>query len=492
MTMYTRTVIYGPPGTGKTTTLINLMEGYLNAGGQPSKVCFTSFTKKSVEEASDRCRAKFNFQQSQLPFFKTVHSLCMGLAGIKGNDVFQFKHKKEIANLLGLEITWKKSSNDGTSFGMKDGDRMFHISDFARAKKISLMDAWLKTGQEVDWAELDRFERAYREYKRSRLLIDFTDMLEKFTTQGYVPEFDVLFVDEAQDLSSLQWDAIFKIEAKADKSYIAGDDDQGIYGWNGSNVETFITLPGRQVILDKSHRLNPQIHALSKKVISSVHNRVQKEFKPRDGSGFIIDIAYLEQLPLHKGTWLLLARNGYLLQGYEEFCLQNGILYDTAGGFGPTKTDEFQAIICWENFRKNVELTNKQVELVNSFISNPEYHLTDDWVTMKFYGEMLQLPWFEVLDNIGTEKAEYFRACRRNGEMLFQKPRVHINTIHGVKGGEAENVCLITDMAHTSWKSMEETTDGYDEEHRVFYVGITRAINNLYLKQPETTKYFQL
>ena len=35
--------------------------------------------------------------------------------------------------------------------------------------------------------------------------LDFIDMIEKFIEEGTSPKFDVLIIDEAQDLVPLQW-----------------------------------------------------------------------------------------------------------------------------------------------------------------------------------------------------------------------------------------------------------------------------------------------
>ena len=49
-------------------------------------------------------------------------------------------------------------------------------------------------------------------YKKVYGLIDFTDMIQKFLDADNTPNFDVIFVDEAQDLSLIQWSMINKIE----------------------------------------------------------------------------------------------------------------------------------------------------------------------------------------------------------------------------------------------------------------------------------------
>ena len=71
-------------------------------------------------------------------------------------------------------------------------------------------------------------------------------MIEKFLKEGSCPKLRVAFVDEAQDLSLTQWRLVKNIEESSTDSFIAGDDDQGIYKWNGAHVNTFINLTGKK------------------------------------------------------------------------------------------------------------------------------------------------------------------------------------------------------------------------------------------------------
>ena len=43
-------------------------------------------------------------------------------------------------------------------------------------------------------------------YKKEYNLIDFNDMILHFIKSDKSPKFDVVFIDEAQDLSLMQWD----------------------------------------------------------------------------------------------------------------------------------------------------------------------------------------------------------------------------------------------------------------------------------------------
>ena len=65
--------------------------------------------------------------------------------------------------------------------------------------------------------------------------------------------------------------------------------------------------------------------------------------------------------------------------------------------------------------------------------------------------------------------------------------RVLLSTIHGVKGMEFKNVFLINCNEDTMPHSQSKETN-LEEERRLFYVAITRAIDNLYLFVPKMRK----
>ena len=90
--------------------------------------------------------------------------------------------------------------------------------------------------------------------------------------------------------------------------------------------------------------------------------------------------------------------------------------------------------------------------------------------------------WEEALTLIPDEDKYYYQALEKTGDLFYSEPRIRLSTIHGSKGAEAENVMLLTDVSYATWKNINDQSD---DEHRVFYVGITRAKNNLYIVNPQ-------
>ena len=75
-----------------------------------------------------------------------------------------------------------------------------------------------------------------------------------------------------------------------------------------------------------------------------------------------------------------------------------------------------------------------------------------------------------------------------NGENLDKDSRIYVSTIHAAKGGEEDNVILCLDLGRTIKKWIKKSDNKNDEEHRVWYVGSTRARNNLYKLKSKTKK----
>jgi superfamily I DNA/RNA helicase len=73
------------------------------------------------------------------------------------------------------------------------------------------------------------------------------------------------------------------------------------------------------------------------------------------------------------------------------------------------------------------------------------------------------------------EEQKYYRALVKRGEDV-KKPRIKLSTIHAMKGGEDDNIMLMTESAYPCVESEHQ-----DDEHRIFYTGVTRAKKELHI-----------
>ena len=94
--------------------------------------------------------------------------------------------------------------------------------------------------------EVQYIYKQYEHFKKQNNLIDFEDMLHKALHPDIIFDYyKLLIVDECQDLSKLEWKVIAKLSKNSEDLYLAGDDDQAIFGWKGSDVRIFQRWPVR-------------------------------------------------------------------------------------------------------------------------------------------------------------------------------------------------------------------------------------------------------
>lgn len=498
--MKNATIILGPPGTGKTTELLNLIDGYLIKNTDPRKIGFVSFTRQSVNETKSRAATRFNKSERYFTYFRTIHSLAFMQLSMSKVGVMEKKHYQEVGNLLGVVIKGK-SAQDCAVEDLERGDQLVFLESLSRMCCESYEDTYNKSNSDFSFMELELFAKTLTKYKKVNLLYDFTDMLTKYYNEGHKPPLDVLFVDEAQDLCPIQWRIIEQLSENSEKTYIAGDDDQAIFRWSGADIEYFINLSRRNdtKILEHSYRLPTVVHRLSTEIISQVGNRVDKRYSPTDLRGAVEYVTSLEDIDMSQGEWLLLVRNVYMISKVIDYLRLCGYAY--ASQYRSSKDIEsLQAAILWEHLRNGQSIAVEKAKIVVSYMSSKKFKRpirglrSDELLNMKSLNDMCQLTcntqiWHEALDTISFDDREYFIAARKQGESLTKEPRIRVSTIHGAKGGECENVVLHTDM---SLKTYNQMMINYDDEVRVFYVGITRAKEKLFIVQPSQTCYFSI
>jgi DNA helicase-2/ATP-dependent DNA helicase PcrA len=488
---------FGPPGTGKTTAMLNLVERELEAGVLPERIAYLSYTNAACDEAVDRAMQKFSYKREQLPWFRTLHSICLRLSGHSTNTLIKNAWDlKDFAEIIGVRFTSKKErarrdDDESIEFsGPEEGDRLLAFDHYRRARLLTADVAFDRWPEDVSWFEVQRFITTYEKWRWQEGLVDFTDLLEQVDRALDV---DVVIVDEAQDLSPLQWQALDVVSAKAQRIYVAGDDDQAIFTWAGADPEKFIAREGEITVLGQSYRIPVAVHQLAIRLIDRVETRQNKLWRPRAIEGRVVNMPHVESAleTLSDAKTLVLYRTHLQCRPISGWLRDNGLPY--IQGKNPAQgLQHREAVIYWERLRKGREINAAQgLTLMSSMTTAdgpgvlarlktlaPETALS--LTTLRSMGLKTQGPWYEALGQIKPYQARYLRIMlRRFGtEALKQEPRIRLSTIHGAKGAEADHVVLLTDVT----PKIQETILRYpDTERRVFYVGITRAREQLTL-----------
>jgi superfamily I DNA/RNA helicase len=494
--------IFGPPGCGKTTYLLNVVDRELGAGVSSAKIGYFSFTRKAANEARDRAIQKFPQlnAKTDFPYFRTLHSLAFQCLGIRSEDIMQAEHFREFAAQAGIELSL---SHDTEVDLVKPDNPILNEINIARIKGEDLKTHYNRCGLDIEWHHFEFVERTYRHYKRSKNLLDFTDLLEMIVNEPErLPMLEVLIVDEAQDLSRLQWMMVEALTLRSKRTFLAGDDDQAIFFFAGADVKSFLAFEGSVTVLNHSYRVPAKVHSLANNIVHRIRERQPKEWESREFEGLVKSYHRFEDVPVEHGQWLIMASTNYMLNPIHEWLKSIGVLFER-NGIPSLSPQVAQAVLEWERLRKGKAVVYTSVQTVYRYLDtsavargyktfktgdvNGVYTLDE---LREKHGLLTDAVWHEALTKIADDKKEYLISLLRRGVKLSQAPRVRLSTIHGAKGGEADNVMLMMDL---SPKFAKEYASNADNVHRLFYVGVTRAKQSLHLVLPKhTEKGFRL
>ena len=476
--------IYGPPGTGKTTKLINYVKTFYKLGTPLDKIGYFAFTTKAANEAVDRMLEAYpKLQRKNLKHFRTLHSLAFNRLGMKKSEVMQDEHYEDIGKKLGIEVTIYSDGQESTGFVDSDSE-YFNLINAARIKEITIQEEY-NTGMysyELEKNLLHILDAEVDNYKTSFKLRDFTDMIEQFNVSELCPKYDIVFIDEAQDLSPVQWKMVDIIRQNSKYVILAGDDDQAIYGWAGADVKKFQNISTKKdIILPQSYRVPKHVQSIAHKILERIpaERRIRKHWKAREEEGFVDHITSIEDVPLSEGDWLILARTNDRLNKIKPILKDMGIYFQIKGRKS-FKATLFRSILNYTRWQKGELLSLSEVKDIiectgMDFTPTEEkmYDLAD-----LTYDKTVN--WFDVF--VGDyEECLYIRKILSSGEKLSKDARVQLSTIHSAKGGEATNVLLILDNTKTIREAVDKSLEKEDEENRVWYVGVTRTSQNLYI-----------
>lgn len=289
-------LIYAGAGAGKTRLLIERVAALLKAGANPSTLAVVTFTRKAAEEIKSRLRARFG-PSATLPVCGTVHSLA--LAQLRGQA--ETLNLVEDEQLLELVEALREEGLPEDYAELTNAELVMIINRIRETESVFGVEAYVAA----------RFETLLDDLE----LLDFTGLLKSALSLAK-PFLEYVLVDEAQDLSSLQYSFLKKVGKPSAKYWFIGDGDQSIYAFRGSQCammdELALDVP-QTFVLSANYRSAYQVVSHALQLIRHNPNRKAiswKAMREDAGSVSVTTFDTCEQELVAATNWLQSAPPG--------------------------------------------------------------------------------------------------------------------------------------------------------------------------------------
>ena len=279
------------PGTGKTLTLtrhVCFLVAERNV--PPGNILAVTFTRAAARELRQRVQKELG--EEQCPRISTLHSFALRQLLKNATRITDLPQPLRIAD------DWEERH-----IILEDLKTLLNLGhiDEARGLLGELSADWQSlTADEADWERRfpdPRFLGAWREHRRifgytlrSELVYQLKKALAQrgdFELEGPLEH---LLVDEYQDLNRCDLAVVREIASRNVELFIAGDDDQSIYGFRKAHPEGIRRFPqdypgAMELSLEVCKRCDCGILDLGLFVARQDHRRYPKEIRPEPGRG---------------------------------------------------------------------------------------------------------------------------------------------------------------------------------------------------------------
>ena len=455
-------VVGAGAGTGKTFTIVEAsgrLPTYLKRG-------FLCFNKSIQTELQERLPEGVEA--------KTFHALGFGAffkQGIKPK-VNKWKVKNIIDEMPALGRDFKSVSQLVKLVSLVKGSMIDCTNEDAIRNIIDYYDIKFQTTLDEDLS-VANICNILDECKSDTRQIDFDDMIWMPLVLDWAwPQFDVLFVDEAQDFNEMQRELIVRC-TKNGRCIIVGDKNQAIYGFRGADSNSMTIFSERLEKMGKTVKYFPMTLTwrCPKSVVAEA-NRYVKEFNCLDTA---------EDGAVHVNSHFNPQKNDIVL------CRYNAPL---VSAFYEMLTQGKSAYVLGRDMHKGLitaihNITKKEGMPTSEFVELAETHFNTQkqrLLKAKKQNQANNLEDKQKCIMIFASRADTVRGIIAEIKRVFngnQKGDIMLSTVHKAKGLEADNVYILATerMPHPKATNMQE-------ERNICYVAITRAKKNLYYVGP--------
>ena len=296
-------LIIAGAGTGKTRTLVYRVAHLIDQGVDPRSILLLTFTRRAAEEMLRRASLLIDSRCSQVAG-GTFHSFANLVLRKSGRHIglspsFTIMDRPDsedviqlIRTEMGLNVKEKRFPRKQTVAEIFSMTLNKHtpLSDLLELEYPHLVD--------VNF-ELAELFRRYIDYKRTKSLVDYDDLLTGLrdlladhaaVRQRLSDTYRFIMVDEYQDTNHLQAEIVRLLAATHDNVAVVGDDAQSIYSFRGANFRNIMDFPkhfpGARIIkLEENYRSTQPILNLTNEIIQRAKEGYDKRLFTSKSSG---------------------------------------------------------------------------------------------------------------------------------------------------------------------------------------------------------------
>lgn len=469
------TVVLANAGAGKTHYIIDDIAKEMQ-NRRPEEIAFVTFTRKGAEEGLRRVCSKFMLNPDDLPYFRTLHSLTFHALDYKATQMFGRLDQRKFNKEYGYNVNRCEVS---TGKVQPTKDSMY--LDFYDLERSGALTSRQLANADIEQGYYRQLVQKYEEYKAQQHLVDFFDCLVKYVQEGDSLPCKVVYIDECQDITGLQWKVIDKAFSNAEKIILAGDDKQSIYQYSGARPDILLNFSKQFPIvhLPMSYRIPRSVFNLANAITDFIGEKTEQQsvFRPENGEGSITQLSDIDRLRNFIETdnlfndkdhtkWYLLSRNNCFLDHAKAMLEENLIPYWTCDRFF-MGGEIMKRLKDYRNFGlEGYKDSGKKEDFQRRFgIAD----FSEPFTSTNLFTEDRKWVYEAYIERWGFERLQ---------DMCKWNPQILVSTIHHVKGGEADNVAVLLDATK---KTKANVFNDIDEELRILYVAVTRAKHNLYL-----------
>lgn len=529
----------GVPGAGKTYTLKQKLREERRDGLTPNGFWWLTFTRAGRDDVKPELADVFRDIDDVEDKARTLHSLALSLlirgdlleidpdadapgpVIVPGNFYDELDPYAAFCDTRGMRYDPDAADPRKLLAGEETteyvGNKLFAINDFLR-QTCKPPEKWRTAPIDIEIAgdrvtalldEWDEYKRDAFEYR----LFEHGDYVDFAYHAGVTPAVDVLLIDEFQDFAPLEY-RLFKAwrdKGTIERIYLAGDPNQSIYSFRGGTPHYFENTDVDDVIdLKESYRCPREIAAVGNAVLSAHTDTDPRGFEGREPGGnvgwhAITDkwglrdavIASAKQHRSHDTPVMLLTRTNGQLRQLTNDLRDIGVPFEVLGTYGSVWRGELRQMLAFLNNMASDGSAYAFPNLRHVLNALPDGEERKSRLGYDLGGIMdadAVAPAFEDFDgalNIADhlQLAAWKRDVLKNAidaPASLKAEEVKVGTVHTSKGLEAPSVYLFTTSSKRTVRQYSRDVDRAAEEHRVYYVGTTRASSELHL----VSKYF--